>query len=332
VSAGPRVRWGILGAGGIAHTVGADIAASPASVVAAVASRDASRSASLAAALGAGRAYGSYEALVADPDVDVVYVATTHAQHHAAALLALRAGKPVLVEKPIGVNAREAREIAAVAAAKGLLCLEGMWLRLNPTAVAVWAAVAAGEIGDVVAVRADVSHRFDYDPGHRMFDPALGGGALLDLGVYAAAFVLPLIGRPVNVRASGTLAPTGVDASAVVTWTSATGRVAALTCSSTTEGGSGATIVGTAGWIEVAGPLFRTEAFTISTTTGSRTEARLLPPGNGYSLEVAEIERCLAAGEIVSRLMPLADSVAVLEALDEARRQLGVRYQADEEN
>lgn len=332
MSAAPKVRWGILGAGGIARTVGADIAASPASKVWAVASREAARATQVAAALGADRAYGSYEALLADPRVDVVYVATTHAQHHDAALLALRAGKPVLVEKPIAINAREAREIQAEARASGLLCLEGMWLRLNPTARAAWAAVAAGDIGDVVAVRADVSHRFEYDPGHRLFDPRLGGGALLDLGVYAAAFALPLVGRPANVRSAGSLAPTGVDTSVVMTWTSATGQVATLTCSSISEGGSAATIIGTAGWIEVAGPLFRTEALTVSTASGSRTETLRLPPGNGYSLEVAEVERCLAGGEIDSRLMPLAHGLAVLEVLDEARRQLGVRYPADEED
>lgn len=242
MSAGPKVRWGILGAGGIARTVGADIAASPASLVGAVASRDAARATHLAAALGADRAYGTHEALVADPDVDVVYVATTHTQHHDAALPALRAGKPVLVEKPLGVNARQARDIQAEATASGLLCLEGH--------------VAAAQT---------------YGPG------SLGGGALLDLGVYAAAFVLPLIGRPSNVRAAGSLAPTGGDVSVALTWTSTTGQVATLTCSSITEGDSAATIID-------------------------------------------------------SRLMPLADSLEVLEVLDEARRQLGVRYQADEEN
>jgi len=332
VSAPPRLRWGIIGAGGIAHTVGADIAASAGSVVAAVASRDAARAGSLAAELGSARAYGSYEALVADPDVDVVYVATTHAHHLEPALLALQAGKPVLVEKPIGLNARQARVLQGAARAKGLLCLEGMWMRLNPTAMAAWAAVARGEIGDVVAVRADVSHRFDYDPEHRLFDPAQGGGALLDLGVYAAAFALPLVGRPDSVRVAGTLAPTGVDESVVITWTSTTGRVATLTCSSISEGGSGATVIGTRGWIEVAGPLYRTEALTVSTAAGSRTERRPLPAGNGYGLEVAEVERCLASGETESRLMPLADGISVLEVLDEARRQLGVRYQADEED
>jgi predicted dehydrogenase len=332
VSGGRKVRWGILGAGGIARTVGEDIAASSGSAVAAVASRDAARAAELAASLGGGRAYSSYEALVADPDIDVVYVATTHAQHRAAALLALRAGKPVLVEKPIGMNAAEAREIRSAAHDGGLLCLEAMWMRLNPTALAAWAAVAAGEIGDVVAMRADVSHAFDYAPGHRMFDPALGGGALLDLGVYAAAFALQVVGPAAKIVATGSLAPTGVDASVAITWTSASGQIATLTCSSLTEGGSGATIIGTRGWIEVAGPLYRTEGLTITTASGSRTETRRLPAGNGYGLEVAEVERCLLAGETDSRLMPLSDGIVVLEALDEARRQLGVRYQADEVN
>ncbi len=325
------LRWGILGAGGIARTVGADIAASPGSAVAAVASRDAARAAILAGELGADRSYGGYDALVADPDVDVVYVATTHAQHRDAALLALAAGKPVLVEKPLGVNAREGREIRAAAQAHGLLCLEGMWLRLNPTARALWAAVGGGEIGEMVALRADLSHRFDYDPRHRLFDPAVGGGALLDLGVYLAAFVLPLIGPPCSVQATATLAPTGVDASVVMTLTSQAGQTATLTCSSTTEGGSGATVIGTRGWAELHGPLFRTERLTVSTAHGSRAEARALPDGNGYGLEVAEVERCLAAGETDSRLMPLADAVAALEVLDEARRQIGVRYPADEE-
>jgi predicted dehydrogenase len=309
-----------------------DIARSSGSVVSAVASRDPARAALLARDLRAASAYDSYEALVADPAVDVVYVATTHTQHREAAMLALMAGKPVLVEKPLGINAKEGREILATAQARGLLCLEGMWLRLNPTVRAVAAVVAAGEIGEVLAVRADVSHRFDYDPAHRLFDPAVGGGALLDLGVYAVAFALPLIGAPVSIRAAGSLEPTGVDGSVVLTLAAATGQVATLTCSSTSEGGSGATVIGTAGWIEVAGPLFRAETMTVCTARGGRTETRPLPDGNGYGLEVAEVEQCLAAGQTDSRLMPLEDAVAVLEVLDEARRQLGVRYQADEED
>jgi predicted dehydrogenase len=326
-----QIRWGILGAGGIAATVGADVAASASSRVVVVGSRDLGRARALAGTLGAPRAYGSYDELVIDPGVDVVYVATTHAQHHAAALAALRAGKPVLVEKPIALNARQGREIAALAAARHLLCLEGMWTRLNPAVRRVAQLVAAGEIGEVRTVRADLSHVFDYDPKHRLFDPEAGGGALLDLGVYAAAFAWLLLGRPDSVTAIATLAPTGVDAADSLWWTYNDGRSAQLTCSAVTDAGSTATVVGSEGWIDVAGPIFRTEEITVCTAAGSRTERHPLPVGHGYGLEVAEVEDLLAAGATDSAVMPLADSLGVLAVLDEARRQIGVRYPGEEE-
>lgn len=326
-----QVRWGILGAGGIAATVGADVAASAGSAVVAVGARSFARARRLADELGAPRAYGSYDELVADPEVDVVYVATTHAQHHATALAALRAGKPVLVEKPIALNARQGRQIAAAAAERNLLCLEGMWTRLNPAVRRLAEIVASGEIGDLRAVRIDLSHVFDYHPKHRMFDPEVGGGALLDLGVYPAALAWLLLGRPDGVEAAATKAPTGVDAAASMLWTYADGRFAQLTCSAVSDAGSTATVVGTRGWIEAAGMVFRTEELTVCTAAGSRTERHPLPPGNGYGLEVAEVERCLAAGATDSVDMPLADSLGVLEVLDEVRRQVGVRYPGEEE-
>jgi predicted dehydrogenase len=325
-----QVRWGILGAGGIAATVGADIAASPGSRVAAVGARDESRAADLARRLGADRAYGSYDELVADPQVDVVYVATTHAQHQAAALAALRAGKHVLVEKPLALNARQGREIADLAAERGLLAVEGMWTRLNPAVLALCDVIASGELGEVRALRVDLSHAFDDDPHHRLFDPAVGGGALLDLGVYPAALAWLLLGRPAAVQASGTLAPTGVDASAALCWTYDDGAVAQLTCSAVTSSGSSATVVGTRGWAQLAGMVFRTEELTVCTAAGGRTERHPLPAGNGYGLEVLEVERCLGEGRTDSLGMPMAATLGVLEMLDEARRQIGVTY-ADEE-
>jgi predicted dehydrogenase len=311
--------------------VGADVAASPDSCVVAVGSRDGARAQALADTLGAARAYPSYEELVADADVDVVYVATTHAQHHRAALAALDAGKPVLVEKPIALNARQGRQIAATAADRGLLCLEGMWTRLNPTVKRIEDVIASGEIGDVRAVRIDLSHRFEYDPRHRLFDPEVGGGALLDLGVYPAALAWLLLGRPDGIQASATLAPTGVDASDSMLWTYSDGRFAQLTCSAVGESGSTATILGTRGWIEAAGMIFRTEEMSVCTAAGGRTERHPLPPGNGYGLEVLEVEKCLAAHRTDSADLPLAASLGVLEVLDEARRQIGVRYPGEEE-
>ncbi len=320
------VRWGILGAGAIAATVGADIAASPGSTVVAVGSRDPARARRLASQLDAPRGYGSYQELVGDPDVDVVYVATTHAQHRAAALAALEAGKPVLVEKPLALSSRQAGEIAAAAAERHLLCVEGMWMRVNPAVDAVVRAIESGEIGEVRAIRADLSHTFDYHPHHRMFDPAVGGGALLDLGVYPAALVWLLLGRPAAVRAEASLAATGVDESVAMWWTYDDGRAAQVTCSSVSKAGSSATIVGTRGWIEVAAPVFRTEQITVCTSHGGRVERYPLPAGNGYALEVAEVERCLGSGLTQSDRMPMDATLGVLGVLDDVRGQIGVRY------
>ena len=190
------VRWGILGAGGIAATVGADIAASPDSEIVAVGARDADRAAAFAQRLRIPTSYGSYAELVADPHVDVVYVATTHGQHHEHALLALRAGKPVLVEKAFTLNARQAREVIAEAQARELFCMEAMWMRFNPLIRRAKQLAADGAIGDLVCVRADLLAYFPFDPAHRLYDLAAGGGALLDLGVYPVHFAWLFLGRP----------------------------------------------------------------------------------------------------------------------------------------
>src|SRR5689334_8995066 len=151
------IRWGILGAGGIAGTVGAEIAATPGNEVVAVGARDLDRAAALANELGGARPYGSYAELVADPDLDVVYIATTHGQHHEQALLCLGAGKPILVEKAFTLNAREAREVIAEARARQLFCMEAMWMRLNPLIRTAQEVATSGRIGDLVSVRSDLS-------------------------------------------------------------------------------------------------------------------------------------------------------------------------------
>ena len=324
------LRWGILGAGGIAATVSADIAASPGSVLEAVAARDASRAAAFAAAHGVARSYGSYAELVADPGVDVIYVATTHAQHHEHALLALQAGKPVLVEKAFTLNAREAREVVALARARRLFCMEAMWLRLHPLIRAAHDLAAGGRIGEVVGVRADLSRRFEFDPAGRLFDLSAGGGALLDLGVYPATFAWLVLGRPTSVATTGSLSPTGSDVTVAMQWGYAGGQVAQIYSSAAGASPYAALINGTAGWIRVESRIHRPTALTVHTEAGEEIVTADQVPGNGYGLEIAEVERCLAAGELESPLIPLDDTVGILETLDEARRQLGVRYPADE--
>jgi predicted dehydrogenase len=322
------VRWGILGAGGIAATVGAEITATAGNEVAAVGARDASRAASLANTLGAPRSYGSYAELVADPDIDVVYVATTHGQHHEHALLSLRAGKPVLVEKAFTLNARQAREVVAEARARRLFCMEAMWMRLNPLVRTAEEVAASGRIGELISVRADLSARFEYDPAHRLYDLAAGGGALLDLGVYAATFAWLFLGRPDTVQATGSLSPTGSDASVAMQWGYQDGRFAQIASTTLGQNPFAGLIAGTAGWISVNGWVSRPTSITIQDASGEEVLPDTLP-GRGYGPEVTEVERCLRAGELESPLVPLDETVAILEVFDGVRKQLGVQYQAD---
>jgi predicted dehydrogenase len=322
------VRWGILGAGGIAHTVGPDIAATPGNEVAAVAARDLDRATALAEQLGAPRAYGSYAELVADPDLDVVYIATTHGQHHEHALLALRAGKPILVEKAFTLNAREAREVVAEARARQLFCMEGMWMRLNPLIIRAQEIAASGRIGDVISVHADLSRLFPYDPTHRLYDLAAGGGALLDLGVYPTTFAWLFLGRPDVVQATGALAPTGADRSVAMQWGYRDGRFAQISCSAAGTNPLTGLIAGTKGWISIGGRVHRAPFITVHDDDGEQVLEQTVT-GGGFDHEIAEVARCLQAGELESPRLPLDDTVAVLEVLDEARAQLGVRYPAD---
>jgi predicted dehydrogenase len=324
------VRWGVLGAGGIAATVAADIATSPGNTLVAVGARDGARAAAFAATFGAARSYSSYRELVADPDIDVVYIATTHAHHHEHALLALEAGKPVLVEKAFTLNARQAREVVSAARRLGLFCMEAMWMRFNPLIREAQLIAASGRIGDVVGVRADLSRRFEYLAEHRLFDLAAGGGALLDLGVYPATFAWLLLGRPDTVHATGSLAPTGSDATAALQWGYADGRVGQIYSSAISASPYAAVVTGTRGWIRVGPRVHHPTTLTVRTADGEQTSTDE-QPGNGYGLQIAEVERCLRAGLTESPLVPLDETVGILEALDDARRQLGVRYPADEE-
>ena len=323
------IRWGIVGAGGIAATVAADIAGVPGNELAAVAARDGERAAAFAQRHGVARSYGSYAQLLADAGVDVVYLATTHAQHHEQALLTLRAGKPLLVEKAFTLNAREAREVVAEARQRGLFCMEAMWLRLQPLVRRCAELAADGTIGNVLGVRADLSKLFPYDPAHRLYDPAQGGGALLDLGVYPATFCWLLLGRPDSVQASGSLAPTGTDVTVGMQWLHGD-RLSQIYCSAAGPSPFGALVTGTDGWLRLEPRLHRATRLVVHVGDNEYVIEQPPPEGNGYRYEVAEVARCLRAGELESPLVPLDDTVGILEVLDEARRQLGVRYPADE--
>jgi predicted dehydrogenase len=317
------VRWGIVGAGGIAAALAADIARTDGHEVAAVAARDADRAAQLAQRYDAPRSSGSYEELYADEDVDVVYVATTHPFHREQALGAIAAGKPVLVEKPLTLNAAGAREVFAAASAAGVFAMEAMWMRTHPLIRQAQELVAAGELGEVRAVQADFGFALDYDPGHRLFDRDNGGGALLDLGIYPATLAWLFLGAPDRVQTTGDLAPTGVDRTVAMQWSRGDGATAQLFSSSAVSTSCRATVSGTRGWLSLEPTFFMPTTMLVSVDGEVR---RVEADPVGYVPQIEEVGRCLRAGLLESPLVPQAETVAILELMDGVRTDLGVSY------
>ena len=321
------IRWGILGAGGIAAKFTADLIRTPGNVLAAVGARQAERAAGFAERFGAPRSYGSYQQLAADPDVDVVYIATTHPGHHDQALMAIEAGKAVLVEKPVCLNAADAREVFAAAAAAGVFAMEAMWMRTNPLIRKAQELVAGSAIGELVSVRAEMGLGRPFDASHRLYDLANGGGALLDLGIYPVTFGWIFLGRPSAVSVTGALAATGSDATVAMQWSYPDGRDAQLWCSAPVKVPYRALVVGTEGWIRAEGRFHRPSALTVMMGgLESRLDDPLGADVHGYGPEIAEVARCLRAGLTESPLIPAADTIAILELLDGMRAELGVRY------
>jgi predicted dehydrogenase len=324
--AAPPVRWGVLGAGNIAASFSDGVRDRTAGRVTAVGSRSVAKAEEFAAAHAPGaRAHGSYEALVADDDVDVVYVATPHSHHLEHALLAIAAGKHVLVEKPITRSVAESRLLLDAARDAGVFCMEAVWTRFLPHVAALRAAIARGEIGEVRTVVADFDVFFPYDPTHRLFAPELAGGALLDLGIYPITLAHDLLGAPDTLVTHGTLAATGVDDHVGMILGYDGGAQALLHTSSTASGGAGARIIGTQGRIEIPSGFFTPTSFEVVRADGT-SWSFTSPEGEGKAYEAAEVARCVAAGLTESPRMPWSDTLEVMGILDQARAQLGVVY------
>ncbi len=306
------ITWGILGTGWVAGVFTEDLLLAG-HRVAAVGSRDPRTAAAFADRHGIGRAYGSYAELAADDGIDVVYVATPHASHHAHARMCLEAGRAVLVEKPLTTDPADAAELAALARDRGLFLMEAMWTRFNPVVVRLRNLVTGGRIGEVRAVHADFSIAHAFDPAHRLWDPELGGGAVLDLGVYALSLVSMLLGRPDSAVAVAVPAPTGVDANTGILLGHASGAVALLHCGLQAESPQRATVVGSTGWIEVRAPFFRPTGLVLHRPGAAPEQYSVTLPGHGYTYQADEVARCLNVGLVESPMMPLEESISVLE-------------------
>lgn len=316
------LRWGILGTGAIARTFTSDLLTLPDHEVVAVGSRAADTASSFAAEHGIPRAHGSYQALADDDGVDVVYVATPHSGHAAAALTCIAAGRSVLVEKPFALDAEEAGRIVAAARDAGVFCMEAMWTRFNPAIALLRELVADGAIGEIVSVQADFGFAATYDPAGRLFAPELGGGALLDLGVYPISLASMLLGEPTTVLATAGRAPTGVDANTGILLGYESGAVAVLHCSLRGDTPTRAEIVGTRGRIELPPLFFRPTELTLHHRDAEPRREEFTLPGLGYTFQADEVARCLRDGRTESDLMPLDETLSVMRTLDRVRASL----------
>ena len=321
------LRWGILGAGGIAGAFVKDLQANG-RTVAAVGSRSDDTAREFAERFGIARAHGSYAELVADDGVDAVYVATPHPFHASNAELALQAGKHVLVEKPFTINAAEARSVVDLAAARGLVVLEAMWTRWVPTMVRLREVIASGVIGDVRTVIVDHTQLVKKDFSSRMYDPALGGGALLDLGVYPLSFASDLLGAPTSIQAFSTPTETGVDAQTSIVLGHEGGRSALIHTALDAKGPNTAAILGTEGRIAIDPVWYSPTSFTVFGARDEVLERYDAPQvtGRGMQFQAFELERLVAEGAVAGDILSPAESVSIMETMDEIRRQIGLRY------
>lgn len=318
------LRWGILATGHIARTFAQDLVDAGFSLTA-VGSRAPGAAQAFATEFGIPRAHGTYEELVADPNVDVIYVATPHPHHVANALLAMDAGKHVLIEKPLTLNRADAQRISDRAVERGVVAMEAMWTRFLPHMVHLRSLLAAGVIGAVRTVIADHTQSLPTNPEHRLQNRELGGGALLDLGIYPVSFAVDVLGLPTSILAHAAMTPTGVDRQTAMIFGYDDGRQAVLQCALDTSGSNRAVVLGTAGAIELDRVWYSPTPLTRYDRDWNVVERFEQPVSTrGMHFQAAELERRVA-GEAPTSL-PIDESVAIMGVLDEVRAIIGLRY------
>ena len=320
----PSIRWGILAPGGIARGFVSDLHNYTKMSAEAVGSRSMERATAFANEFGIPKAYGSYEELVSDPDVDAIYVASPHSEHFRHATLALNAGKPVLVEKAFTKTADEASELIELAKAKNLLLMEAMWTRFLPHMDVIRQLVAGGVLGEIKGVSGDHGQLMTQGPEHRLFNKALAGGALLDLGVYPISFASMILGTPLKIKTEGSLTETGVDEqlTSIFTYENATAEIKTTLREKTP---TVAKIVGTAARIEIDGDFYAPNSFTLIFADGRSEKFKNSFDGrqSGLAYQAAHFARLLVEGKTDSPLMPLSETLSIMQTMDEIRRQVG---------
>jgi len=320
------INWGILGAGNIAGALVEGIRETGEGRVAAVGSRDTARAAAFAERFEIPAAYGSYHDLLSDEAIDAVYVATRNDLHYVNTLDAIAAGKAVLCEKPFALNSIQATEMVDAARTAGVFLMEAMWMRFIPAIVELRDLVMGGEIGEVRTVAADFGFRANAGAGHRLVEPSLGGGALLDLGVYPISLAMILLGEPASISGSASIGTSGVDEQVAVSMAFPGGAIASAYASFLADSPTEAHVVGTEGRIWVRSRFHNPERLDLVGADGAVRTIDRPKNGSGYRFEVAEVHRALQADETESPMRTLDDSLAVMRVLDAVRSEIGLRY------
>ena len=321
-----QLRWGILATGGIAQTFTKDLVTHNFDIRA-VASRSQDKADAFAAEFAIPHAHGSYADLAADPDVDIVYIATPHPQHVAAALQMIAAGKHVLVEKPFTLDASEAHAIRDAAAAAGVLAMEAMWTRYLPHMIRIREIIEAGTLGTLRGLLADHTQSITDDPTHRLNNLALGGGSLLDLGIYPVSFAWDILGKPSRIQATATMKETGVDAEIATMFTYPSGAIATTFSTSMARGDNRATILGTDASIFIDQTWYATTSFRVVGSDGTVLEEYASDVvGRGMHYQALAAERFVADGNLQGDVLTLDETVEIMACLDEIRDQIGLIY------
>ncbi|MGL4255892.1 MAG: Gfo/Idh/MocA family protein, partial [Microbacterium sp.] len=324
------LRWGILGPGGIARAFASDLRTAGLDLVA-VGSRSAESAGAFAAEFDVARTHGSYEALVADPEVDIVYIATPHPFHAEQAILALEHGKHVLVEKPFTLTGAEAAAVRDVAVERGLLAMEAMWTRYLPHMARIRDVVASGALGDIRALMADHTQLISSDPAHRLNALELGGGALLDLGIYPVSFAWDILGEPLAITASARLGETGADTEIATVMSHVSGALSTSLSASRAAGPNTAHIIGTEARIDIDRVWYSATSFRVVAADGTVLEEYASDiAGRGMQYQALAAQQYLAEGLTDSPLLPIDETVAIMSTLDEIRQLVGVRYPGEE--
>ena len=318
-------NWGILGPGGIAKAFAEDLKRLDGHSIAAVGSRTLSNAQSFANTFG-GTAYGSYEELVADPQVDAIYVATPHPAHKENVILALNAGKPVLCEKPFAVNATEAQQMVDAANKNGVALMEAMWARFLPHYAQVREIIQSGVLGKIHTIHADHGQRLADQNIPRLVEPTLAGGALLDLGIYPVSFAHMILGNPSKITSSAVLTDKGVDAQTSMIFDYASGAQAVLNTTMIEQTPCRAVVAGLHGWLEIDRTFYNPASMRVVLNDGATTEYPSSYIGHGLREQAEVFKQLVTSGQQQSQILNWQDTVDIMKTLDQVRSQIGLKY------